>query len=82
MLAKCLQKLFFFYCNKPYSRSVIVRHFYDAYPNYLVEDREEKLMTFHSLRHFANTYFISNYIPETKVNYRHPKGCQLLFFAS
>lgn len=56
-------------CTKPYSRSVIVRHFYNAYPNYLVEDREEKLMTFHSLRHFANTYFISNYIPETKVNF-------------
>lgn len=55
--------------TKPYSRSVIVRHFYGAYPKTLLKQKDDDLLTFHAMRHFVNTYLISNHISESKVNF-------------
>lgn len=55
--------------TKPYSRSVIIRKFYEAYTKDMLKDKDDKLLTFHSLRHFLNTYLISNHISESKVNF-------------
>lgn len=65
LIEKCIER------NKnfafPEAQDTYRTEFYKQSGLETVEKRKESKLTFHSLRHFANTYFITNGIPEIKV---------------
>lgn len=55
--------------SKPIAKSVIDRNFKSHFTQQMLKETEKRCLAFHSLRHFCNTYFISNNINTSKVNF-------------
>lgn len=57
-------------CNdRPLSRTRVVKAFYERYSIQMRSEKNDRLLTYHALRYFFNTYLISSGISSTKVNF-------------
>lgn len=55
--------------SRPLSRTRVVKTFYNHYSVQMRATKCDRLLTYHSLRYFFNTYLISQGISSTKVNF-------------
>ena len=55
--------------SRPISRTVLVKRFYSMYSVQMKAEKSDRLLTFHSLRYFLNTYLLANNAPEQKVDF-------------
>lgn len=54
---------------KPLSRTRVVKSFYNKYSVQMKAEKSDRLLTYHALRYFFNTYLLSNDISPSKVNF-------------
>ena len=55
--------------SKPVSRTRLVKMLYSNYSIQMKSEKNDRLLTFHALRYFFNTYLLSNNIAPQKVNF-------------
>lgn len=72
--------------DKPISRTTVTRHMFKHYTKDMIETKDDRLLTFHSFRHFLNTYLISNNTNSHKINFMighsEGKGTMLSLYTS
>ena len=55
--------------TKPIPRTTVMRKFYGQYSEQMICQKNERLLTFHSLRHFFNTLLVSKDIQSQKIDF-------------
>lgn len=55
--------------DAPISRKTVIKHFYKHYSAQMQNDKTTRVLTFHSLRYFFNTFLVSQNIQSQKIDF-------------